>query len=301
MHLLRQIPFTSRTKVATPHICVAAAGILTASLLVLTVATSLHAWVSGVPEMTVPDNIPVVQGQPVPVTVSFHANNADVTAIGFSLDIDPACLSFSNADLDNDQLTDAVQFHTPGSFIASHSYDAADADGELDLTVIDFSSPYAQIPNGPLVTITFGAICTPPPGGFTITPILFSLSPTASFGSSLAQNVAGATDNGSVQINSAIPATGTPTQTPTATKTPTARPTATPTVTTTPTRTPQPIGAASATPTATLALTRTATTTPTSTTAPTGAATATRSPTPTATEEVGGFGDDAYFVPFVQR
>lgn len=291
---------------ASKRISLALAMLLTASLAVLSTAASLQAWALGVPELVVPDNIAVAQGQNVQVTVSFNANNADVTATGFSLDIDPACLSFSNTDADNNYIPDAVQFHTPASFSPSASYNMADTDGELDLTIIDFNPPYAQIPNGPLVTITFGTVCTPPPGSFSVTPALFSLSPTASFGNSLAQNVTGSTDSGSVRINSSVPATSTPTNT--STNTPTNTPfntltatptgtgiitatTTTPSVTATAIKTVAPVKTPTPTGTNTVVPTRTATATPN----------ATRSPTPTATDEVGGFGDDAYFVPFVQR
>lgn len=221
------------------------------------------------PSLTIPDAIPVSVGTAtVAVPVLFNNGATPLSSIGFSIDYDATCLAFSSADLDGNGIPDAAQFDLPAAFTPSVSFDAADADGELDISVIDYSVPLAILPSSTIMTLTFSVNCTPAPGSpDLVVPVLFSTAPSASFGNIDGQSMSGNTHSGSVRIVS--PATPTPSSTPSPTLTSTATHTATPTATDTPT--------------GTLTPTATATTTPTSTLTPTSTSTSTATPTPTAT------------------
>ena len=215
------------------------------------------------PSLTIPDAIPAPAGATsVAVPVLLNNGASLLSSVGFSIDYDETCLTFSPADLNGDSLPDAVQINLPAAFTPSIGYNPADTDGELDISVIDYSLPLAILPTSTVMTVTFGINCAPPPASpELLVPVLFSTAPSASFGNTSGQNISGSTDSGSVKLIS--PATPTPSSTPT------------PTSTSTSTHT--------ATPTATATATSTSTRTPTATSTATATATATQTPTPTAT------------------
>lgn len=197
--------------------------------------------------LAMPAGIAAATGYSVTVPVAFQSGGNAVGSTTFSIDFDESCLAFNERDGNNDGRPDAVRSTVPLAFRLSVSYNASDADGELDLVIADYSFPIASLPdNDALLTIGFTAHCTPEAGQLREAPLLFSQAPVASFGDANGVDVAGTTSNGSVAIQAeplatptptvtVTPIPGTPTVTPTATNTPgPGTPTVTPTVTPTP-------------------------------------------------------------------
>ena len=144
--------------------------------------------------------------------IVFTAGTQPVSALGLSIDYDELCLSYS-----------AHAFSVPASYNKGFTFNPTDTDGELDISIVDFSPPYAIFETGTILTITFNIICTPAAGQPSrIAPVLFSTSPNASFGGPAADDVPGQVDSGSVLIMAAP--TPTPSSTPTLTSTPSAGP-----------------------------------------------------------------------------
>ena len=208
-------------------------------------------WAQSGPNVTIPDLIPAVPNQAVVVPLLFTAGGATVASMAFSLDIDLACLQFDPLDADNDYLPDAVQINPalPVDYSVGVNYSAADTDGEIDVTVIDYAPPFPPIPDGTLMEITFSVVCNTAPGTSIVSPVLFSQNPPVSYGAPSGQDVLGTSESGSVLVAVPMPSTVTPTATSTSTSTPTPTGSLTPTVT----------------PTATATATSTSTSTPTPT------------------------------------
>ncbi len=143
----------------------------------------------------IPTRPGVVAGEDVEVPFHFTANGASIAAVSFSVDHDNACLTFDPTDGNGDQIPDAITFQTPAAFDQIASVDPADTDGEIDILIFDFSVPMATLPDDTLATITFGTATTPsctPAGGTTIVaPMLFSVDPEASFGTTSGQSGGG--------------------------------------------------------------------------------------------------------------
>ena len=155
------------------------------------------------PTLFIDPNIPARPNSTVDVPVQFNSGGEDIAAIIFSIDFDEVCLGFDPIDGDLDGIPDAITFNLagePSPPTLGVTFDAADADGELDFVIADFTLPFTPIPDGTLVTVTFDTLCTPDPGMNLIAPVLFSDDPQASFGGTSGQSIAGTTSDGSVEI-----------------------------------------------------------------------------------------------------
>jgi len=238
------------------------------------------------PTLTIARNIPVLVGQTVDVPIEFQSYGRPTSGLVFSIDFDQNCLQFNGTDQDGNGIADGITFNLPSDFRTPTKYDAADESGEIDVIVSDFSPPAAVIPDGIIATMTFTALCSPPPGSGRNSGVLFSTSPAASFSDPNSRRIIGQVHSGSVIIYSGFIPTATPTITPGGpTLTPTSQPTQTPFMTSTPTSlTPNPSPTPTATSNSSTPSTSTATTT---VTPPTPSAfvsmtpTATPSPSPT--------------------
>jgi hypothetical protein len=249
-------------------------------LLALFVPTAISALAAGgQPLLDIPDRISAVVGESAVVTINLDSDGEAISGLIFSLDIDPTCLAFNNSDANGDGIPDAAMFMLPLQFSPSISYQADDADGEIDVVITDYNPPLASLPNGTLLALRFDVVCQPDiTDNSRISDITFSAYPPVSFGNPAGQSVAGISSAGSVKIT--WPNAATPTPTPAQTPSPTGTATAT---------TPSP-----GTPTPTETGTVTTTLAPTST--PTGTATGTPTPpsqtvTPTPTQAVDTDGD----------
>ncbi len=216
------------------------------------------------PVVSLPVRLPAQPGETAVMPVTFDPAGQPVSAAGFSIDYDEACLAFDPTDANGDGRPDAVVVLTPPAFYSWVLFDAGDTDGEIDIALAYLGSGSIVLAAGTLVEITFTVLCAPqPPASEREIAVRFSTNPAPSYGSPQGMNITpGPAQNGSVLV---IAPTSTPTHTPTSTPTDTSTPT--PTDTSTPTTTP----------------TNTPTSTPTDTSTPTPTGTGTATQTPTAT------------------
>jgi hypothetical protein len=160
-------------------------------------AAALNAQPLAGPSLTLPNRVTVNPGGKVTVPVQYTSNGNSISSIIFSVDLDPAWLTFASTDANTDGLPDAVQLSLPTGFNASVTYDPTDTDGELDISIFDPSLPLATLPEGQLMTLTFTA-GTPP--STTETALNLSVNPPLSFGNTGGISVTGNGTAGSVLI-----------------------------------------------------------------------------------------------------
>ena len=135
------------------------------------------------PELRLDGTLPMTPGVPLFVPIDFTANGFMISAIAFSLDLDLDRLEFDASDDDGDGVPDAV--HVPiDPGLTFVTFDADDADGELDNLLDNFSAP---LPEGLLIELEVVPLC----GGWVASAIDFSLDPSASFGDLDGQDVPG--------------------------------------------------------------------------------------------------------------
>lgn len=188
----------------------------------------------GAPVLSLPAAAEPNAGGLVTVPVQLTTNGAQVAGLMFSLDLEEDCLVFDPADADGSGIPDAAAVSVPPDFSVAVTYDAADADSELDVVIADYSPPHALLPDGALVTVLLAVACWPPAGQTRDIPLRFSGAPSASFSLPAGGAVYGSTVDGAVHVTGRA-AQPTPAATATATPTPTTIPTLAPTPTSTPT------------------------------------------------------------------
>ncbi len=258
--------------------------------------------------LTLPTYTATAAAAEVEIPIHLETGGQKVSGVLFSVDYDPRCLEFQGADVDGNGLPDGIQPLTPPQFSFSAAFNPADAQGEIDVVLLDLSVPFAELPTGPLAILHFTPTCIPAPGGVESAVLRFSDRPSPSFGDPQGRNVSGVWAGGVIDILDAAapPATFTPTPQASATATPTTSPTATSTPVTPDPGATLPVETETATPTATSAPlnppippTPTPTRTPTATPSPT----ATPENTPEVTPEVtpGGQSAGELFLPLVRR
>ncbi len=151
--------------------------------------------------LAIDDDIPAAEGATVDVDVDFTSGGQSIAATTFSVDYDQSCLDFDESDADPvDGIPDAIDVQVPADFSVAAFHDLGDDDGEIDVSIVDFSPPISALPDGPLLSVTFTATCSPVPGTTITAPVVFSTDPAASFSDDLAQDVDGGTSGGSVVI-----------------------------------------------------------------------------------------------------
>lgn len=139
----------------------------------------------------------VKAGKPASIKLSYSSQGNSISSIVFSIDIDTSTLYFDPADANKDGIPDCIQPSTPAGFSTIITYDANDTDGELDVMIADLVPDLSEIPDGELLRITFQTKKS------TISqksPLVFSLEPPISFGSTDGTSVPGSGSNGVVWI-----------------------------------------------------------------------------------------------------
>ena len=151
--------------------------------------------------LSIAADTPAAEGGTVDVDIDFMSGGLSIAATAFSVDYDQTCLDFDDTDADPvDGIPDAIELHVPADFSLAVFHDLGDDDGEIDVSMVDFNSPISALPDGPLLTATFTATCSPALGATITAPVVFSTDPEASFSDDLAQDVEGGTSGGSVKI-----------------------------------------------------------------------------------------------------
>ncbi len=138
-------------------------------------------------------------GETVSLPIHFTAGSAAINALVFSIDLDETLLAFNPADSDLDGVPDALHLALPPGFLAAVSYDAADVDGELDVTIFNPANPTVSLPSGMLAVLE---LQTGQTALGNVAHVGFASDPPVSFGSTSGQSVAGSADDGAVQFGS---------------------------------------------------------------------------------------------------
>ncbi|MFN3332829.1 MAG: hypothetical protein ACK47M_09995 [Caldilinea sp.] len=180
-------------------------------------------------------NVPVTSQGFALVPVQFISNGLRISGMLFSIDYDHTCLFFDPVDADRNGIPDNLLFNVPNQFSISATFDGSDADGEIDIMIVDYSPPFATFPDQIVVTIRLGSSCTPAAGDSVTAHVRFSQSPRPSLSTSSGTAAQGTFIDGSVLITA-----NSPVQTPIPTATPTSAPTTQPTATIQPTVTVEP-------------------------------------------------------------
>ncbi len=153
------------------------------------------------PLLTIPTAIPAAESEAVAVDVDFASGAQSIAATAFSVDYDQSCLDFDESDADPvDGIPDAIDVRVPADFGVTVFHNLGDGDGEIDVSIFDFTPPISTLPDGTLISVTFTATCSPDLGATITAPVVFSTDPEASFSDEFAQDVDGVTVDGSVVI-----------------------------------------------------------------------------------------------------
>lgn len=215
------------------------------------------------PVLAIPSHIVGQHGQVVQVPIDFSSSGHAIAGTAFSIDFDESCLAFNTADDDHNGVPDGVHIQTPAAFRTSVSVTITDTDGEVDVTVADFSPPFATLPEQTLLTLDFTIICSPAADETRTATVGFSTLPRPSFSDTDGRDVSGRSQGGGVDVLGVQVVTPTVTRlvpgTPTATTTPPPAQTTTVAVSPTPVTTPTVLAP---TPTATPTARATGTATP---------------------------------------
>lgn len=149
--------------------------------------------------LTIPGNIPGPVGSTVQVPVNFTGNGYNIDTLAFAIDYDETCLEFLNGASD-------VTFSLSNDFTKDFSFNAANTNGEMKVSIYDSTPPRSNIPDGTLMYVKFEvkAGCAAAPGSTATTRVGFSITPAPSFGG-FGQSIRGASQDGFVTISDGKP------------------------------------------------------------------------------------------------
>ena len=122
------------------------------------------------------------------IPVVFSAGSHAVSSVAFSLDLADRGLVFDPFDGDGDGVPDAVRFPAARPDLIDVRYNAADSDGELDLTLATFGGVLAD---GLLLEVAVRPLWRHDLSVVARYPARFSEQPAASFGNPYGQDVEG--------------------------------------------------------------------------------------------------------------
>lgn len=136
------------------------------------------------------------------VPVSLTLNGNVIPSVGFSIDYDESCISFSESDADSDGLFDAIQHRLPASFVVEATHLAADTDGELDIAIYYFGAMPTSLSDGVLVELEFAAklACVTTDGSLVNLAFNFSTDPAPEFADAESTDVPGTATDATVPL-----------------------------------------------------------------------------------------------------
>jgi len=135
-------------------------------------------------------------GGTVQVPVTFAADDAQVAAVAFVIDYDEAWLTLDQTDANGDNIPDALSLSLPVGFSATVPQ-VNPTTGTVMILVGDLMPPLASLPDGALLTLTFG-VNNPQTNASAV--IGFASTPAVSFGTTTGTSLAGTASGGAVQI-----------------------------------------------------------------------------------------------------
>ncbi|MCL4860259.1 MAG: cadherin domain-containing protein [Caldilineaceae bacterium] len=119
----------------------------------------------------------------VPVSFADAADPNEISSLAFVLDFDESCLTFDGVtDANEDGLPDAVT-GLPAGYAATVTYNPANTDGEIAVSISDQEAPITALDDGVLATFAFGiqTSCRTTDGTQPAVNFLFG-SPAPTFG-----------------------------------------------------------------------------------------------------------------------
>jgi len=119
-----------------------------------------------------------------------------VSSVAFVIDYDEAWLTLDPTDANGDNIPDAISLSLPEGFSATVPQVNPTA-GTVTIFVGDLMPPLASLPDGALLTLTFGVNN---PQTNASAAVGFAASPPVSFGTSTGTSLAGTANSGAVQI-----------------------------------------------------------------------------------------------------
>ncbi len=124
------------------------------------------------------------------VPVYFRPRGWAINSLAFSVDYDERAYALDPSDRDGDGIPDALSFDLPASAQVTVIFDPADADGEIDVSILDPSQAIDRDVQEPLLTM---ALKSEEPGKPNRVKARFSRDPAASFGEISGRSVEGST------------------------------------------------------------------------------------------------------------
>lgn len=146
--------------------------------------------------LAVANDINTVESAVVSVPVQLAPEGLALAGVSFALDYDPNCL---NPDRDEDGVLDNIIVNAPADFTSTVVFDPSDIDGEIFISIADFTPPFSTLGTADVVTVDFFVDC-PAASPFFRTNIRFGDSPPPSFSNLVGQDVVGTTSQGSVRV-----------------------------------------------------------------------------------------------------
>ncbi len=158
---------------------------LAAALLVGLAGTATAGVCPPRPSMILGASIQTTPGIAVTLPLDFGNSGYTISAIAFSLDLDPSGLAFDATDANLDGIPDAVTLPAGMPPVVVVAYDPGDTDGELDVLLADLSG--TPLPVGVIVEVEL----TPSQSDVAATWVRFSSDPPPSFSDDQGDDVAG--------------------------------------------------------------------------------------------------------------
>ncbi len=155
------------------------------------------------PSLDLRNDLPVAAGAMVAAPLDLKTDGATLTRLDFSIDFDESCLSFDPADGNGDGVPDAFIYSGPAEYQLTATFDGADTDGELDVS-LERAAPMEPLSDGLLATLWLTATCSPPASSPALAVVGFSTDPAPVFGESPLTDLNGSTDDGSVIVYSGL-------------------------------------------------------------------------------------------------
>lgn len=148
--------------------------------------------------LSIPTNINTVESAIVSIPIQLAPEGLSLGGVAFSIDYDENCL---NPDRDGNGGLDSVTVNVPTDFTTTVLFDPMDTDGEIDISIADFTPPISSLSTADIISIDFFVEC-PATQGVELyqTPVVFSQDPPPSFADLIAQDVEGTLANGMIRV-----------------------------------------------------------------------------------------------------
>ena len=149
------------------------------------------------PELSLPELVRTEPGSRITLPLHFTSNGLGINSLTFSLDFDPAVLSFDPADAGQDGVPDAILANLPPGFQLWASYDQQDTGGELDFAIMSLAAPFQTLPDGDILSISFDVSAATQ---VSQTVLAFSNTPRLSFGDPGGSSIPGKSGDAFIQV-----------------------------------------------------------------------------------------------------